>query len=72
MATITVKINSNTRRGKHLTNLLIELAKTWKEIEIEHTPNAETLHLTRSAANRKRLDAAVENINARINLEQHI
>lgn len=31
----------------------------------------ETLHLTRSAANRKRLDAAVENINARINLEQH-
>lgn len=31
----------------------------------------ETLHLTHSAANRKRLDAAVENINARINLEQH-
>jgi antitoxin YefM len=31
----------------------------------------ETFHLTRSAANRKRLDAAVENINARINLEQH-
>lgn len=31
----------------------------------------ETLHLTRSDANRKRLDTAVENINALINLEQH-
>jgi hypothetical protein len=38
MSTITVKISSNTRRGKYISNLLIELAKTWKEIEIVHTP----------------------------------
>jgi hypothetical protein len=49
--------------------LLRELAKTGKDIKLEYAD--ETAHLTRSKTNRKRLDAAVANINARINLEQH-
>jgi len=69
MSTVTVKINTTTKRGEHILGLLRELAKTGKDIKLEYTD--ETAHLTRSKANRKRLDAAVANINARINLEQH-
>jgi len=69
MSTVTVKINTSTKRGEHVLGLLRELAKTGKDIQLEYSD--ETAHLTRSAANRKRLDAAVKNINARINLEQH-
>lgn len=37
----------------------------------EYNSLLETLHLTRSKANRQRLDAAVENINKRTNLVKH-
>ena len=43
MATITVKINNTTRRGKHVIGILRELARTGKDIQLENTPNAETI-----------------------------
>lgn len=43
MATITVKINNTTRRGKYVIGLLRELARTGKDIHLENTPNAETI-----------------------------
>lgn len=43
MATITVRINNTTRRGKYVIGLLRELARTGKDIHLENTPNAETV-----------------------------
>jgi hypothetical protein len=53
MSTITVKISSKTRRGKYLSDLLQEMAKTGKDIKIEHTPNAETIEAMEDAENGK-------------------
>lgn len=49
MATITVKINNTTRRGKHVIGLLRELARTGKDIQLENTPNAETIQAIKDA-----------------------
>lgn len=43
MATITVRINNTTRRGKYIIGILRELARTGKDIQLENTPNAETI-----------------------------
>ena len=49
MATITVKINNTTRRGKHVIGLLCELARTGKDIQLENTPNAKTIKAIKDA-----------------------
>lgn len=49
MATITVKINNTTRRGKYVIGLLRELARTGKDIHLENTPNAETIKAIKDA-----------------------
>jgi len=44
METITIRIDTRNDKGKHLLELIKEMAETEKEyITIEHTPNAETL-----------------------------
>jgi antitoxin component of RelBE/YafQ-DinJ toxin-antitoxin module len=53
MSTITVKISSKTRSGKYLSDLLHELARTGKDIKIEHVPNAETIEAINEARQRK-------------------
>lgn len=53
MSTITVKISKTTRRGKYLSALLQEMAKTGKDIKIEHTPNAATIKAMKDAENGK-------------------
>jgi antitoxin component of RelBE/YafQ-DinJ toxin-antitoxin module len=53
MSTITVKISSKTRRGKYLSDLLQEMAKTGKDIKIEHSPNAETIKAINEARQKK-------------------
>ncbi len=42
MESVTVRIKSNSRKGKYLIALLKDLAKDGNEIEFEHLPNAET------------------------------
>lgn len=49
MATIQVKIKTNTKRGKHLLGLLQEMAKTGRDIEFEHIPNDETIKAMKDA-----------------------
>ena len=49
MATITVKINNTTRRGKYVIGLLRELARTGKDIQLENIPNAETIKAIKDA-----------------------
>lgn len=51
MSTITVRISKTTRRGKYLSALLQEMAKTGKDIKIEHLPNAETIKAIKEAEN---------------------
>ena len=46
---ITVKIKNTTERGKHILGLLQEMAKTGKDIEIEHIPNNETIKAMKDA-----------------------
>ncbi len=53
MSTITVKISRKTRRGKYLSDLLKEMAKTGKDIKIEQTPNADTIKAMEDAENGK-------------------
>lgn len=53
MSTITVKISSTTRRGKYLSDLLKEMARTGKDIKIEQTPNAETIEAINDARHKK-------------------
>jgi len=43
MANVTVKINSKSKRGKHLIDLLTELAKDGNDIQLENVPNDETV-----------------------------
>ena len=49
MATIQVKIKTNTKRGKYLLGLLKEMAKTGRDIEFEHIPNDETIKAMKEA-----------------------
>ena len=49
MATVQVKIKTNTKRGKYLLGLLQEMAKTGRDIEFEHTPNNETIKAMKEA-----------------------
>ncbi|SHJ21082.1 hypothetical protein SAMN05444280_11376 [Tangfeifania diversioriginum] len=49
MATVQVKIKTNTKRGKYLYGLLKEMAKTGRDIEFEHTPNDETIEAMKEA-----------------------
>lgn len=58
MSTITVKISSKTRRGKYLSDLLQEMARTGKDIKIEHAPNAETIEAINEARQKKGTRAA--------------
>lgn len=53
MSTITVKISGKTPRGKYLSGLLLEMAKTGKDITIEHLPNADTIKAMKDAENGK-------------------
>lgn len=43
MSTVTVRINSKSKRGKHLIALLSDMAKQGNDIQLEHIPNAETI-----------------------------
>jgi len=49
MATVQVKIKTNTKRGKYLYGLLKEMAKTGRDIEFEHIPNDETIKAMKDA-----------------------
>ena len=49
MSTVTVKINSTTKRGQHILGLLREMAKTGKDIELEQTPNQTTVRAMKDA-----------------------
>lgn len=43
MSTVTVRISSKSKRGKHLIALLSDMAKQGNDIEMENIPNAETV-----------------------------
>jgi Asp-tRNA(Asn)/Glu-tRNA(Gln) amidotransferase C subunit len=43
MSTVTVRIKSNSKRGKHILAILADMAKLGNEIEMENIPNAETV-----------------------------
>ncbi|MDP2890877.1 MAG: hypothetical protein Q8P34_18155 [Bacteroidota bacterium] len=43
MSTVTVRISSKSKRGKHLIALLSDMAKQGNDIELENIPNAETV-----------------------------
>lgn len=49
MATVQVKIRTNTKRGKYLLGLLQEMAKTGRDIEFENIPNDETIKAMKDA-----------------------
>lgn len=53
MATVTVKINSKSKRGKHLIELLTELAKDGNDIQLENMPNDETIKAIMDARAKK-------------------
>jgi antitoxin component of RelBE/YafQ-DinJ toxin-antitoxin module len=53
MSTVTVKINTTTNRGKHILVLLREMAKTGKDIHLEHTPNKTTIKAMNEAESGK-------------------
>ena len=42
MSTVTVRIKSNSKRGKHILAILSDMAKLGNEIELDNIPNAET------------------------------
>jgi hypothetical protein len=54
----TVSINNKTSRGKHLVDLLKELAKTGDDINIAHEPNQQTIEAIKDARQRKGMKAA--------------
>jgi hypothetical protein len=58
MGTVTVSINNKTSRGKHLVDLLKELAKTGDDINIAHEPNQQTIEAIKDARQRKGMEAA--------------
>ena len=43
MSIVTVRIKSNSKRGKHILAILSDMAKLGNEIEMENIPNAETV-----------------------------
>lgn len=43
MSTVTVRIKSNSKRGKYILAILSDMAKLGNEIELENIPNAETV-----------------------------
>lgn len=43
MSTVTVRIKSNSKRGKHILAILSDMAKLGNEVELENIPNAETV-----------------------------
>ena len=57
MATVQVKIKTNTKRGKHMLGLLQEMAKTGRDIEFEHIPNDETIEAINDARKKKGMKA---------------
>jgi hypothetical protein len=52
MATVTVKINSKSKRGKHLIALLSDMAKHGNDIQLENIPNVETIKAINDAHNK--------------------
>jgi len=53
MTTVTVKINSKSKRGKHLIALLSDMAKHGNDIQLEDVPNAETAKAINDARAKK-------------------
>ena len=53
MATVTVKINSKSKRGKHLIALLSDMAKHGNDIQLENEPNDETIKAINNARAKK-------------------
>lgn len=53
MATVTVKINNKSKRGKHLIALLTDMAKHGKDIQLENVPNDETVKAIKDARAKK-------------------
>jgi len=57
MGMVTVSINNKTSRGKHLVELLRELAKSGDDINIAHEPNRQTIEAINEGRQRKGLRA---------------
>lgn len=53
MATVTVTINSKSKRGKHLIALLSDMAKQGNDIQLENVPNDETVKAIKDARAKK-------------------
>lgn len=60
MATVTVTIDSKSKRGKHLIALLSDMAKHGNDIHLENLPNDETIKAINDARAKKGYQA--ENI----------
>jgi antitoxin component of RelBE/YafQ-DinJ toxin-antitoxin module len=60
MATVTVTIDSKSKRGKHLIALLSDMAKHGNDIQLENVPNNETIKAINDARAKKGFQA--ENI----------
>ena len=60
MATVTVKINSKSKRGKHLIALLSDMAQQGNDIQLENMPNDKTAKAIKDAQSKKGFKA--ENI----------
>jgi 3-dehydroquinate dehydratase len=58
MGIVTVNINSSTKRGKNIIELLREMAKSGDDIKIAHTPNSETIEAINDARQRKGMKAS--------------
>ncbi|MBW6536597.1 MAG: hypothetical protein K0B11_16425 [Mariniphaga sp.] len=58
METVHLKIRTNTKRGKHLLDLLREMAKTGRDIEFEHIPNQETIKAMKEAEEGEAMEAS--------------
>lgn len=53
MTTVTVRINSKSKRGKHLIALLSDMAKYGTDIQLDNTPNDETVKAITNARAKK-------------------
>ena len=53
MTTVTVKINSKSRRGKHILAILSDMAKHGNDIQLENIPNTETIKAINDARTKK-------------------
>jgi hypothetical protein len=52
MSTVTVRINSKSKKGKHILAILTDMAKFGNDIELEYIPNAETIKALEDAHNK--------------------